>query len=143
LATQTLIKTLQTGLRWISDMHLHGPSGGTHLIISSYDKRVAWFDLELSNRPYKILRYHERAVRTVAFHDRYPLMMSAGDDGNVHILHATVYNDIISNPLIVPLKILRGHSVTNGLGVLDAVWHPTMPWLISAGADGEARLWTP
>ncbi|KAH0445964.1 hypothetical protein IEQ34_025199 [Dendrobium chrysotoxum] len=48
LATQTLIKTLQTGLRWISDMHLHGPSGGTHLIISSYDKRVAWFDLELS-----------------------------------------------------------------------------------------------
>lgn len=142
LATQTLLKTFQTGLRWISSMRLHGQSG-THLIVGSYDKRVAWFDLELAARPYKILRYHQRAVRAVGFHDRYPLLMSASDDGNVHVLHATVYNDMISNPLIVPLKVLRGHKVQDGLGILDAVWHPIMPWLITAGADGEARLWTP
>lgn len=142
LATQTLLKTLQTGLKWISSMHLHGGSGN-HLVVGSYDKRVAWFDLELATRPYKVLRYHQRAVRAVAFHDRYPLLMSASDDGNVHVLHATVYNDMISNPLIVPLKVLRGHGVAEGLGILDAAWHPTMPWLVTAGADGEARLWTP
>jgi hypothetical protein len=27
------------------------------------------------------------------------------------------------------------------LGVLDSVWHPTEPWIISVGADGVARLW--
>lgn len=142
LATQTLLKTLQSGVRWISSMHLHGPTGN-HLLVSSYDRRVAWFDLELSTRPYKTLRYHERAVRAVEFHNRYPLFASVSDDGNAHILHATIYNDLVSSPLIVPLKVLRGHSVKEGLGILNLAWHPTMPWLITAGADGQARMWTP
>jgi ribosome biogenesis protein ERB1 len=49
----------------------------------------------------------------------------------------------MQNPLIVPLKVLRGHAVRSGLGVLDVRWHPTLPWLVSAGSDGEARLWCP
>ena len=142
LSTQTLLKTLQPGLKWISSMHIHKNSGN-HLIVGSYDKRVAWFDLELANRPYKILRYHQRAVRSVEYHDTYPLFMSVSDDGNAHVLHSTIYNDLVTNPLIVPLKVLRGHGVRDGLGVLEATWHPYLPWLITAGADGDARLWTP
>lgn len=142
LATQVLLKTLQPGVKWISSMHIHKNSGN-HLIVGSYDKRVAWFDLEMANRPYKILRYHQRAIRAVEYHDTYPLFMSVSDDGNAHVLHSTIYNDLISNPLIVPLKVLRGHGVKEGLGVLDATWHPFHPWLITAGADGDARLWTP
>lgn len=142
LSTQVLLKTLQPGVKWISSMHIH-KSSGNHLIVGSYDKRLAWFDLEMANRPYKILRYHQRAIRAVEYHDTYPLFMSVSDDGNAHILHSTIYNDLISNPLIVPLKVLRGHGVKEGLGVLDATWHPFLPWLITAGADGDARLWTP
>jgi ribosome biogenesis protein ERB1 len=53
-----------------------------------------------------------------------------------------VYNDLLQNPLIVPVKILRGHELADGLGVLDIEFHPTQPWLFSSGADGSLRLWT-
>lgn len=141
LVQQALHKTLQPGVRWISSMDVH-PSGD-HLLVGSYDRRVLWFDLDLSERPYRTLRYHTRAVRAVAFHPRYPLFATASDDGTVHVYHCTVYSDLLQNALIVPLKVLRGHNVVDSLGVLDAQWHPTLPWLVSAAADGDARLWTP
>lgn len=140
LSAQNLIKTLQTGLKWISSLSLH--SSGDHLIIGSYDRKLLWFDLDLSNRPYKTLRYHSRAIRNVAFSKSFPLFTSVSDDGNVHIFHSTVYSEFDRNPLIVPLKVLRGHAIVNGLGVLDAKWCGEMPWLVTAGADGDARLWT-
>ncbi len=30
--------------------------------------------------------------------------------GTVHIFHGNVYNDLMQNALIVPLKILKGHN---------------------------------
>lgn len=141
LAQQVLRRTLQPGVRWISSMDVH-PSGD-HLLLGSYDRRVLWFDLDYGERPYKTLRYHTRAVRAVAYHPRYPLFASASDDGTVHVYHGTVYSDLLQNALLVPLKILRGHVVQEALGVLGLHWHPTLPWLLSAGADGDVRLWTP
>ncbi|KAH0996995.1 hypothetical protein GBA52_020859 [Prunus armeniaca] len=49
-------------------------------------------------------------------------------------------SDLNQNPLIVPLEILRGHSSTNGRGVMDCKFHPRQPWLFSAGADSVVRL---
>lgn len=46
----------------------------------------------------------------------------------------------MTNPLIVPLKVLRAHAVTDASGVLDVAFHPSQPWLFTAGADGEAAL---
>lgn len=77
------------------------------------------------------------------YHPSYPLFASCSDDGTINVFHGTVYSDLMQNPLIVPLKVLRGHAVRSGLGVLDVRWHPTLPWLVSAGSDGEARLWCP
>jgi WD40 repeat protein len=54
LAEQKLLKTLNPGSKWISSMDIH-PSG-THLIVGGYDRKLCWFDLELSDKPYKILR---------------------------------------------------------------------------------------
>ncbi len=54
LAKQELIKKLLSGVKWISDMVVH-PSGD-HVLLSSYDKRVVWFDMDLSAKPYKTLR---------------------------------------------------------------------------------------
>ena len=51
-------------------------------------------------------------------------------------------SDLLQNPLIVPVKVLRGHQRVNDLGVLDCVFHPTQPWLISAGADATLRLYS-
>jgi len=41
-------------MRWISSLDIH-PSGD-HLIVGGYDRKVCWFDLELSSKPYKVLR---------------------------------------------------------------------------------------
>ncbi|KAF8665761.1 hypothetical protein AX16_000209 [Volvariella volvacea WC 439] len=55
LAEQKLLKTLTPGIRWISSIDVH-PSGD-HLIVGGYDRKLCWFDLELSEKPYKVLRY--------------------------------------------------------------------------------------
>lgn len=34
--------------------------------------------------------------------------------------------DLMKNPLIVPLKILRGHEVSGGLGVMSVAFHPVL-----------------
>ncbi|KAL4241279.1 Ribosome biogenesis protein ERB1 [Abortiporus biennis] len=139
LAEQKLLKTLQPGIKWISSMDVHPL--GDHLIVGGYDRKLCWFDLELSDKPYKILRYHSRAIRSVHFHPTYPLFASSSDDGSIQIFHARVYNDLMTDPLIVPLKILRGHQVKEGLGVLQIKWVPRQPWLASAGADGKVGVW--
>ncbi|PLW06159.1 hypothetical protein PCANC_26166 [Puccinia coronata f. sp. avenae] len=140
LLAQTLLKTLQPGVKWISSLDVHPL--GDNVIIGSYDKRLVWHDMDLSERPYKTLRYHEKAIRSVSFSPKFPLFSSTSDDGNIQIFHAKVFNDLMMNPLIVPLKLLKGaHAIHQSLGVLDSVWHPTEPWIISVGADGVARLW--
>ncbi|KAG6335304.1 hypothetical protein ID866_3788 [Astraeus odoratus] len=139
LMEQKLIKTLMPGIRWISSMDIH-PSGD-HIIVGGYDKKLCWFDLELSEKPYKVLRYHTRAIRSLHFHPTYPLFASSSDDGSIQVFHSRVYNDLMTDPLIVPLKILRGHSVSDGLGVLQVKWVNRQPWLVSAGADGKVVVW--
>jgi len=142
LQKQELLKILQPGARWISSFDIH--PGGDNLIIGSYDKRLLWIDLDLSPRPYKTLRYHKKAIRAARFHQGgYPLFADTSDDGTLQIFHGKVVGDLMENASIVPLKVLKGHSVENGLGVLDLDWHPTDPWCVSAGADGTCRLWRP
>lgn len=138
LVKQTMVKRLMSGCRHISSIDVHG--SGDHVVVGSLDRRLVWFDLDLSNTPYKTLKYHERALRSVGFHPRYPLMASASDDGSIHVFHSMVYSDLMRNPLIVPVKVLRGHSVVKSLGALSMAFHPTQPWLFSAGADGQIHL---
>lgn len=140
LAAQTMVKRLQPGVKWLSTFDIHPQ--GENVVTASFDRRVTWHDLELSTRPFKTLRYHDRAVRDTKYHPKLPLFCSASDDGTINVLHCTVYDDTMKNPLLVPLKILKGHKVTKSLGVLQVAWHPREAWLFSAGGDGTARLWT-
>uniref|UniRef100_A0A8D3DT86 Ribosome biogenesis protein BOP1 n=1 Tax=Scophthalmus maximus TaxID=52904 RepID=A0A8D3DT86_SCOMX len=140
LVKQEMTKKLQANSKWISSMAVH--PGGDHVICGSYDCRLSWFDLDLSTKPYKMLRHHKKAVRGAAYHRSYPLFASASDDGSVIVCHGTVYNDLMQNPLIVPVKVLRGHVITHDLGVLDVTFHPTQPWVFSSGADATIRLFT-
>lgn len=151
LTKQSLIKIVQPGARWISSFSIHPTStaisGSDNLIVGSYDRRLLWMDLDLSPHPYKTLRYHNKAIRQVQFHpnvNRYPLFADGSDDGSIQIFHGMVTGDMMSTATIVPLKVLKGHKIVggDGLGVLDLDWHPREPWLVSAGGDGTARLWT-
>lgn len=80
LKKQSMIKKLISGVKWYSCLALH--PGGDNLVTGSYDKRLIWFDLDLSDKPYQNLRFHKKAIRQVAFHPSYPLFASSSDDGN-------------------------------------------------------------
>ncbi|VBB72421.1 Putative cytosolic ribosome biogenesis protein [Podospora comata] len=135
-----LVKIVQPGAKWISSLDIH--SGGDHLIVGSYDRRLLWHDLDLSNRPHKTMRFHPKAIRAVRFHKGgLPLFADASDDGTLQIFYGKVPNDQLESPTIVPVKQLKGHKVVNQVGVVDIDWHPREPWCVSAGADGTARLW--
>jgi ribosome biogenesis protein ERB1 len=140
LATRGLIQKLAPGVRWISTIDVH--PGGDNVLCGSYDKRLCWFDLDYGEQPYRMIRNHTMAVRKACFHPRLPLFASASDDGTIHIFHATVYDDLGKDPLLVPVRILRGHQIVERLGVFDIAFHPRLPWLFSVGADGTCHLWT-
>uniref|UniRef100_A0A182QZU2 Ribosome biogenesis protein BOP1 homolog n=1 Tax=Anopheles farauti TaxID=69004 RepID=A0A182QZU2_9DIPT len=140
LVKQMMLKKLYPGCKWISSMAIHPK--GDNLLVGTYEKRLLWFDLDLSTKPYQQLRIHNSAIRSVAFHLRYPLFASAGDDRSVVVSHGMVYNDLLQNPLIVPLRRLKNHGIVNDFSVFDCVFHPTQPWVFSSGADNTVRLYT-
>lgn len=84
---------------------------GDNFILGTYDKKVLWFDMDMSGEsPYKSLKYHEKAIRDVSFHQgKFPLFASASDDGTVNIFYGMVYNDLLQNALVVPVKVLKAH----------------------------------
>ena len=67
-------------------------------------------------------------------------MATCSDDGTIQIAHAKVFDDLMRQPLIVPVKTLRVHDIQKKLGVLNIVFHPKQPWIFSSGADGKVYL---
>ncbi|KAK6034220.1 hypothetical protein COOONC_28278, partial [Cooperia oncophora] len=72
----------------------------------------------------------------------YPLLATVSDDGTAMVYYARIHVDLFKDNEIYPVKRLRGHTVVDGLSMLDTVWHPTQPWLITAGADGTIALFS-
>ncbi|XP_011498844.1 PREDICTED: ribosome biogenesis protein BOP1 homolog [Ceratosolen solmsi marchali] len=140
LMKQEMIKKLFTNSQWISSMSIH--PGGDNLLVGTYDKKLLWFDLDLSTKPYQILRLHGTGIRGVAYHKNYPLFASGADDRGLIVCHGMVYSDLLQNPLIVPLKRLCNHEAFNDFGILDVLFHPIQPWIFSAGADSTIRMYT-
>jgi ribosome biogenesis protein ERB1 len=72
------------------------------------------------------------------------LLASASDDGSLNIIYAMVYNDLLQNALVTPVKVLKGAHKPDPrtkLGAMSCEWHPNQPWLFTAGADGKVKLW--
>ncbi|KAG5321082.1 BOP1 protein, partial [Pseudoatta argentina] len=140
LVQQVMIKKLLSNSQWISSMDIH--PGGDNILVGTYDRKMLWFDLDFSKEPYQTLRLHGTGIRAVAFHKRYPLFASGADDRALIVSHGMVYNDLLQNPLIVPLKRLCNHESYNDFGILDVIFHPIEPWVFSAGADFTIRMYT-
>lgn len=124
-------------------MHLCTPPRlGGRVVWPRLEAGGVWcrFDLDLSSKPYKVMKYHSAVVRGVNFHARYPLFASGADDGTVQVFHGMVYSDLLTNPLIVPVKALQLHAVTDFHGVMSIAFHPSQPWIFSSGGDGLACL---
>jgi len=142
LVKRELTKKLISTSNQLSSMDLHPK--GDNLLVGSYDNRLCWFDLDLSSKPYKTLKYHRDCVRQVAYHKSYPLFASASNDGKITITHGMVYNDLAQNALIVPVKTLlhADESKEPVGGVLDIAFHPNQPWILSSGEDSKIRLFS-
>ena len=98
------------------------------ITIGILDQCMIWFDLDLSSTPDKSWKYLEDAIRSVSYHPKYPLIASYSDDSIIHMFYATVYSDLIRNPVIVPMKISSVHEINvtkRKLGVLANICHPT------------------
>lgn len=78
-------------------------------------------------KPYKSLKYHDKAIRDVHFHQgKFPLFASASDDGSVNIFYGMVYNDLLQNALVVPVKVIKAHvNKDSELGAMACLWHPS------------------
>jgi ribosome biogenesis protein ERB1 len=48
----------------------------------------------------------------------------------------------MQDAVMMPLKVLRGHSIKSMEGVKNIIFHPKQPWIFSVGSDGKVLLWT-
>lgn len=87
------------------------------------------------------MQYHEQGVTSTHFHEQYPLMASASNDGSIHIFHFKVDNQTVNDAVIIPLKVLKGHIKKEGEGVKMVKFHPKQPWIFSIGVDKKVYLW--
>lgn len=143
LTRRSLVKKLTPGANSLSELALH-PTGD-HILTASHDGALAWFDLDYSVRPYRVLsQHHGTALRAVACHATYPLVATGGDDGCIQVVHATVYtDDLTKSPLIVPVKTLRDWAQageTPAATVTSLAFHPTQPWLFGSTSEGSLSL---
>ena len=56
--------------------------GGDNVLVCTSDQKVMWFDLDLDDKPYKLMKYHKASVNQVDYHLTYPLFATCSDDGN-------------------------------------------------------------
>lgn len=87
------------------------------------------------------MQYHDKGITSTHFHHQYPLMASASNDGSVHVFHFKVDNETLSDAVILPLKVLKGHTVKKMAGVQNIKFHPKQPWIFTVGADRKVFLW--
>lgn len=131
LVGQQLVKKLSPGLGSGSLGTLAVHPSGDHLLVGAFDGRSMWYDLDASSKPYRQLQSHQQAIRSISIHPTHPLFASASDDGTVQVVHAQVYQDLMQNPTIVPVKILRGFEGP----VSRCEFHPVQPWLFCASKN--------
>lgn len=110
-------------------------STGKHIFVGQSNGRIAWFDLDLGNTPYKLLRYSESAIKQVQFHQGKSMVFSASKNGTINVFHCRMPSDLMSDPVFIPLKVIKGELST----IYSAVWHPKQPWIFSAGMNKDGK----
>jgi ribosome biogenesis protein ERB1 len=111
LQKQEMVKKFVSNLNTITNLSLH--KGGDNIIAGTKDGKVAFFQIDMSTEPFKILDYHGDKIKGVHFHNSYPLAISSSRNGKLLIYHFNIHEDIIADPVIVPLKSLKTNTANN------------------------------
>lgn len=106
-----MVRKFVSNLNTITDISIH--KNGDDILAGTKDGKVAWFQLELSDKPYKVMDYHGDKIKRVAYHNSYPLFSSCSRNGKLLVYHATISEDMIQDPVIVPLKVLKPTNTNN------------------------------
>lgn len=70
-------------------------------------------------------------------------MTTVSDDSTAIVYYAKISVDPLKENEFLPVRKLHVHNVkNNGLSILCAIFHPSQPWLITAGADGLIALFS-
>jgi len=134
------VKTMTVNTKFITSIDIH--PNGEHLLVSSFDNKCFWYDLQMGDEPYKTLKMNNGTVRQVRFHKSLPLFASIGDDAMIQVMHGMVYKSIVMDATIIPLIKLSGHEKKGQLGGTDITFHPFLPWVYSTGADGTIQWYS-
>ena len=146
LQKQELIRKFISNLNTINKISIH--KNGNDLIAGDKSGKVAWFQLELSSKPFKLMDYHQDKIKAVEFNNNFPLFLSCSRNGKLVVYYGKVNDEELIDPLIVPLKVLRinnnekdeNNNTKNKLFTC-ACFHPKQIWIFSGGEDGKIRMW--
>ena len=146
LQKQELIRKFISNLNTINKISIH--KNGNDLIAGDKSGKVAWFQLELSSKPFKLMDYHQDKIKAVEFNNNFPLFLSCSRNGKLVVYYGKVNDEELIDPLIVPLKVLKINSNekdenNNSKNKLFtcACFHPKQIWIFSGGEDGKIRMW--
>ncbi len=107
-----MVRKFVSNLNTITNISIH--KNGDDILAGTKDGKVAWFQLELSEKPFKIMDYHGDKIKVVSYHAQYPLFASCSRNGKLLVYHAAISNDLLQDPVIVPLKVLKPDTNNNG-----------------------------
>ena len=145
LQKQELSRKFISNLNTINRISIH--KNGNDLIAGDKSGKVAWFQLELSSKPFKLMDYHQDKIKSVEFNNSFPLFLSCSRNGKLVVYYGKVNEEELVDPLIVPLKVLKintndteGNNKGNKLFTC-ACFHPNQIWIFSGGEDGKIRMW--
>ena len=146
LQKQELIRKFISNLNTINKISIH--KNGNDLIAGDKSGKVAWFQLELSSKPFKLMDYHQDKIKAVEFNNNFPLFLSCSRNGKLVVYYGKVNEEELIDPLIVPLKVLKinnnekdeNNNSKNKLFTC-ACFHPKQIWIFSGGEDGKIRMW--
>ncbi|KAH8740237.1 hypothetical protein FG386_001512 [Cryptosporidium ryanae] len=110
-------------------------STGKHIFVGQSNGRIAWYDLDLSNTPYRLLRYSDSSIKQIQFHLNKSMLFTSNKNGNINVFYSKMPNDIMSEPTFIPLKLIKEEFSI----ITSSVWHSKQPWIFSAGINKQGK----
>ncbi|TNJ26684.1 Ribosome biogenesis protein ERB1 [Giardia muris] len=122
---------------------------GDNLVVGGSSAACAYFPGLMGQQPASRLHYHTAPIRSLDLHPCGGLLATCSDDGVVHISRIVdpplAQRDRVFDSLrekMLPCVVLaKEQREGDHAGIHRVVWHPSQPWLLSAGTDGQIRLW--
>ena len=95
------------------------------------DSRVYLFDTAISSSPSKVIQLQSGTGIASCFHPRLPLFGVALSIGLMQVFYVKLEDDLLREPAIVPLKLIRVPG-DDTAGAVKCTFHPRQPWIICA-----------